>query len=212
MNAEGLVVSLAFGGRPVLGQGFGVPLIVRYLLEVCADVPDAVEALRGLPCHMAYNLTLLDRRGAHATVLLSPDRPPIVTGAPFATNHQLGVEWPRHGRLSQTLERADFLERALSDPGLDSVSLLRLFLAPPLHRNGYALGFGTVYTAMYRPVEGRMKIAWPGLTPWHQGFGAFTEGARRIAYPDGGTPREGPAPARRLAAIHRDERRPRPAH
>ena len=112
-----------------MGPGFGVPLIVRYLLEVCADVPDAVEALRGLPCHMAYNLTLLDRRGAHATVLLAPDRPPIVTGAPFATNHQLGVEWPRHGRLSQTLERADFLERALSDPGLE----LRV-AAPPFPR------------------------------------------------------------------------------
>ena len=57
-----------------------------------------------------------------------------------------------------------------------------------------------------------MQLAWPGLAPWHQGFGAFTEGARRITYPDGEIPREGPAPVRRPAAIHRDERRPGPAH
>ena len=32
VNAAGLAVSLAFGGRKVRGEGFGVPLIVRYLL------------------------------------------------------------------------------------------------------------------------------------------------------------------------------------
>ena len=35
MNDRGLAVSLTFGGRASLGQGFGVPLVVRYLLEVC---------------------------------------------------------------------------------------------------------------------------------------------------------------------------------
>jgi predicted choloylglycine hydrolase len=116
MNDAGLAVSLAFGGRPAIGRGFGVPLIVRYLLQVCADVPDAVEALRSLPCHMAYNLTLIDRTGRHATVLLAPDRPAIVQDLRYATNHQIGVEWPRHARLSQTLERAEFLERMLGTP------------------------------------------------------------------------------------------------
>ena len=33
MNDAGLVVSLAFGGRPGSGPGFGIPLVVRYLLE-----------------------------------------------------------------------------------------------------------------------------------------------------------------------------------
>ncbi len=197
MNAQGLAVSLAFGGRPALGPGFGVPLIVRYLLQVCADVPDAVETLRRLPCHMAYHLTLLDRTGACATVLLAPDRPPIVSGARFATNHQLGVEWPRHGRLSQTLERAAFLEQALAVPDLDGPALTRMFLAPPLHRRRYALGFGTVYTATYRPAAGRMQILWPGLPPWEQSFAAFGEETRRIAYPDDETPRE--LPVRRPA-------------
>ncbi len=193
MNDAGLVISLAFGGRPALGRGFGVPLIVRYLLQVCADVPDAVEALRGLPCHMAYNLTLVDRFGRHATVLMAPDRPAIVQDVPFATNHQIGVEWPRHARLSQTLERSEFLERTLATPGLDGSTLESRFLAPPLHRRRYALGFGTVYTAVYRPVTGTVQLAWPGLARWRKGFEAFSEDTRRIVYPAGGIPYEAPA-------------------
>jgi predicted choloylglycine hydrolase len=192
MNDAGLAVSLAFGGRPNVGRGFGVPLILRYLLQVCADVPDAVEALRGLPCHMSYNLTLLDRQGQHATVLLAPDRPPIVTPATSVTNHQLGVEWPRHGRLSRTVERAAFLAGELDRGQLDGDGLLRLFLAPPLHSRGYGSGFGTVYTAAYRPAAGRIQLAWPGGQPWAQGFGDFTEGHRAITFADGKTPSERP--------------------
>ncbi len=211
MNDRGLAASLAFGGRVAIGRGFGVPLIVRYLLQVCADVPDAVEALRRLPCHMAYNLTLVDREGRHATVMLAPDRPAIVTPAPFATNHQIGVEWPRHGRLSQTLERAELLREVLEEPEIEADALLQRFLTPPLHRRRYSEGFGTVYTAMYRPGTGRMRLAWPGLVPWDQGFRAFTEESRRITYPDDEAPRE-TRPRRAAAAHHRDDRRTGPAH
>jgi predicted choloylglycine hydrolase len=190
MNDAGLAISLAFGGRPALGRGFGMPLIVRYLLQVCGDVPDAVEALRHLPCHMAYNLTLLDRSGRHATVLMAPDRPAIVQDVPFATNHQIGVEWPWHARVSQTLERSEFLERTFATPGLDGPVLESRFLAPPLHRRRYALGFGTVYTSIYRPVTGTVQIAWPGLARWRKGFDVFSEDTRRIVYPAGGIPYE----------------------
>jgi predicted choloylglycine hydrolase len=214
MNAAGLAVSLAFGGRPAVGPGFGVPLIVRYLLEVCADVPDAVEALRPLPCHMSYNLTLLDRQGRHATVMLAPDRPAIVTDARFATNHQLGIEWPRHARLSRTTERAALLAGSL-DAGADHDALLRRFLAPPLHSLRYAEGFGTVYTASYRPAKGTMQLAWPGLGALHQGFRGFAAGERRITYADGAPPHEEPAigaaPAPGVGSIWRRDDHPAPA-
>ena len=41
MNDAGLAVSLTFGGRPVLGDGFGIPLVMRYVLETCEDVAEA---------------------------------------------------------------------------------------------------------------------------------------------------------------------------
>ena len=45
MNDAGLVVSLTFGGRRVLGDGFGIPVVVRYLLETCSTVAEARAAL-----------------------------------------------------------------------------------------------------------------------------------------------------------------------
>src|SRR6185436_2580738 len=35
INEHGLAVSLSFGGRQVVGDGFGIPLVLRYALEFC---------------------------------------------------------------------------------------------------------------------------------------------------------------------------------
>jgi predicted choloylglycine hydrolase len=188
MNGDGLAVSLAFGGRPVTGPGFGVPLIVRYLLEFCADVADAVEALRRLPSHMSYNLTLADRSGAAATVMIAPDRPAVVTAARYATNHQFGVSWPLHARLSRTLERAAHLAAALPHHSREP-DLARLFLTPPIHSRRYGEGFGTVYTALYRPAAGTAALLWPGQPPWRQSFARFRPGERLVGFTDGAAPR-----------------------
>lgn len=208
VNAAGLALSLAFGGRPEIGPGFGVPLILRYLLEVCRDAPDAIEAVRGLPCHMSYNLTLLDRDGRHGTVLLAPDRPAIVTASRHATNHQLGVEWPKHGRDSRTMEREAFLAEAIAGGRADAAALRRRFLAPPLHSRRYGEGFGTVYTALYRPAAGSVEIAWPGIEPIRQRLDAFAAGVRRIMFSDGRDPREAAPRGRALSAASQERTPP----
>jgi len=160
MNDAGLVASLTFGGRVVSAAGFGIPMIIRYVLEMCVDVQQAVEALRSVPCHMSYNVTVADASGAWATVFLAPDRPAIVTHSPFATNHQIGVEWPRHGRFSNTQGRADHLEELFRDPTMTADRLLGEFLTSPLASTGYDRGFGTVYTAVYRPLARSVSLAW----------------------------------------------------
>ena len=45
MNSDGLAVSLTFGGAKGAGPGFGIPLIVRYLLEVAGTTSEAVSAV-----------------------------------------------------------------------------------------------------------------------------------------------------------------------
>lgn len=160
MNDRGLAISLTFGGRVVRGRGFGIPLIIRYLLETCDAVRDAVDELRRLPCHMSYNVTLGDASGDVATVMLSPDRPPMVSKAPWAANHQLGVEWPRHGRMTRTLERAERLDRLMSRGAVDAATLERTFLSEPVYSGRYANGFGTVFTTIYRPATGTVKVRW----------------------------------------------------
>ncbi len=188
MNEAGLAASLTFGGRPRAGRGFGIPLIIRYVLEMCRDVADAREALRAVPCHMSYNVTVADRAGAWATVFLAPDRPALVLDRPFATNHQLGVEWPQHGRVTRTEQRAAHLQEMLRDArGACGRSALTEFLREPLFSTGYAKGFGTVYTAAYRPVAGEVRLCWREGPPAIWRLGGFRPAQVRIAYSGAGS-------------------------
>lgn len=207
MNDAGLAVSLTFGGRIEYGTGFGIPLVMRYLLEFCADVEDAVDMLRRVPSHMSYNLTLLDRAGTWATVMLSPDRPPMVNRNRFATNHQIWVELPRHGRETLTVERAECLKRLTADPAMNGTAAARAFLQPPLFARGYDKGFGTVYTAAYRPLSGSMSLIWPDGASQGWSFADFPKRRFRVRYygRDGApvpapVTREQPGRARRAAA------------
>jgi hypothetical protein len=185
MNDAGLAASLTFGGRTQSGPGFGIPLIMRYVLEVCRDVTDAREALRAVPCHMSYNVTVADRAGAAATVFLAPDRPAIVSDRPLATNHQLGVEWPRHGRISRTEERARHLERMLAE-GRHGETVGR-FLRAPLFSTAYDKAFGTVYTAAYRPASGAAALHWRHGAPLVWNIDAFEPARATVAYSGAGS-------------------------
>jgi predicted choloylglycine hydrolase len=175
MNDAGLAVSLTFGGRTVLGDGFGIPLIVRYLLETCDTVQQACATLERLPFSLAHNLTLLDAGGDAVTAYVAPDRAPRYRSLPVATNHQGDVEWPEHARFTRTVERERHVEELLADPAMTPARFEHAFLDAPLFSTAYSRGFGTLYTAVYRPRLGTASFLWPGTT-WHQSFAAFTEG------------------------------------
>ena len=161
VNAAGLSACLSFGGRKVIGSGFGIPLVVRYVLETCSNVAEAVRTLRRVPVHMAYNLTLIDAAANHATVYLSPDRDTIVTRDAVCTNHQFVTEWPEHAAFTRTVERRQYLAEQLDDPELDRAAFTRGFLEPPLYNNRYERGFGTLYTAVYEPSSRTLDLLWP---------------------------------------------------
>ena len=162
MNDAGLALSLTFGGRRIVGEGFGVPLILRYILEFCDTMQDAAEALTRIPCHMAYNVTVLDKKGKYFTVLLSPDRDAIITDSRVATNHQERVEWHRHARATATVERERFLLQRLTLHNEPAEKFIGAFLQPPLYSTAFEIGFGTLYTAVYRPSKGVAEYRWPG--------------------------------------------------
>ncbi|WP_281859372.1 C45 family autoproteolytic acyltransferase/hydolase, partial [Litoreibacter halocynthiae] len=187
INDAGLAASLTFGGRTVSANGFGIPLIIRYVLETCADVQQAVEALRAVPSHMSYNVTVADASGDFATVFLAPDRPTIVTRTPYTTNHQLGVEWPRHGRFSNTKGRADHLEALFENPHLTANHLKGEFLTSPLASTGYERGFGTIYTAVYRPKARKMSLLWMDGTGEDHDLGSIKPHERLVHYSEAGS-------------------------
>lgn len=173
MNDAGLVVTSTFGGAPAQGLGFAIILITRYLLETCRTVDEAIQALCRIPIALSHNVMLLDSAGDHATVYLGPDREPAVTRDRATTNHQETVVWPELAERSNTVRRLAAAQAALADPGMTLEALTASFLERPLYSR--SAGAPTVYTAVYRPAEGRVDYIWPGKVV-RQGFGRFEAG------------------------------------
>lgn len=162
INADGLAVALAFGGRDALGPGFAAPLVTRYLLETCSTVPEAREALQRVPVYMPYTFVVADRQGDFVTAYTGPDAPTRFVTRRASTNHQSLTDWPAYCRQTASVERLSTLE-SLLDGGKVSDAVAR-FLVPPLWRSEYAAASGTLYVAEYRPCAGTLALHWPGRT------------------------------------------------
>lgn len=182
INDAGLSLSLTFGGRRVVGDGFGVPLILRYVLQTCETAKEAGEVLSRLPTHMSYNITVIDKKRNFLTALMAPDRPTIITHAAVATNHQERVEWESHARFTATVERERFLLQRLTLHVEPIEKFVGAFLRPPLHSSAYDKGFGTLYTSIYYPKRLQMGLLWPTGT-WPLDLNNFKEDTRAIFVP-----------------------------
>jgi predicted choloylglycine hydrolase len=191
INEDGLAVSLSFGGRQVVGEGFGMPLILRYVLETCSTVVDGVAALVRIPSHMSYNVTLLDAAGAHRTVFIAPDRPSAVTHRSLATNHQRVVEWEAFAHATASLDRERFLRARLAEPNEGAERFVARFLEAPLHQSAFGLGWGTLYTAVYEPRTRSTGLHWAGFS-FAQSIDNFQETAVSLSFGGHPSPRTAP--------------------
>ncbi len=178
INEAGLAVSLTFGGRKVVGDGFGIPLVLRYILEFCSTAEEAGEVMRRVPVHMAYNVTMVDAKGRFLTALASPDRETKLREIPIAANHQTYIDWHTYARATATLERERFLFFRLREKGMTPERLIACFHRPPLYTTAYGRGFGTLYTSVYWPQRQAARFLWPDGA-WEQSIARFEEGERR---------------------------------
>lgn len=184
VNEHGLAVSLTFGGRQIVGEGFGVPLILRYVLQTCSNTAEAQAVLERVPTHMSYNVTVIDAKRHYLTAMMAPDRRPAkITHSAVATNHQDRVEWASHARFTATVERERFLLQRLTLHVEPEERFIGAFLKPPLYSTAFSAGFGTLYTAVYRPRLKQMELRWP-KAKWPLGLDDFREATRKIYTPE----------------------------
>lgn len=179
INDAGLTVSLAFGGSRDVGVGFGIPIVLRYVLEVCSTVEEALAVLRRVPCHMAYTVTVLDPTGAHGTVFLSPGKPPLLSSRQVATNHQGQVSWPQHAIATGSVDRLVVLSSHLHRDTETADRFASRFLEPPTWSDPRTNGWGTLYTTLYWPLRRAMEVRWPGYR-LAQSIDAFAPGELAI--------------------------------
>lgn len=180
INAAGLSIALAYGGRQETARGFGITTILRYVLETCDTVEEALRVLQRVPSHMPYNVVLADASGAAASVEIYAGRGAKVQPRPIATNHQSDGTTPDRGDFTRTFERSDRLAELIAADAVPE-RLVDGFKASPLKQDRYAQGFGTLFTAEYEPRERRMRLHWDGAL-WEQSLADFREGQRLIKY------------------------------
>jgi predicted choloylglycine hydrolase len=177
INDAGLSVALAYGGRSESGKGFGITTIVRYVLETCDTVSEALAALERVPSHMAYNLVLADASGRTASVEMAPGGGMTVMPKAIATNHQGGTTVADRPAFTRTHQRRAHLENLRSKPR----KLNRQFLKSPLLQDRYDQGFGTLFTAEYDPKARTLGLTLNGER-WDQALHDFVEGQRVVEY------------------------------
>lgn len=183
INADGLAVALAFGGMCTTDEGFGICTILRYVLETCRMVDDALKVLDRVPSHMDYNLVLADADGRTRSVEMHAGGGMTERTPAIATNHQLDAPLPDRATFTRTVERRAALAGLASEGDPGEAALMR-FLDAPLHQSDYANGFGTLFTAAYEPARREMRLVWPGER-LHQTLDGFDEGSRSIEYASG---------------------------
>jgi predicted choloylglycine hydrolase len=178
LNDDGLAASLTFGGSREVGTGFGISIVMRYLLETCATVAEALAVLDRVPVHMAYNVTLLDASGGSATAFIGPGRPPLHVDPAVVTNHQEHRATEQFAKLSHSRDREVAVQAVLEADG-DEERAIRAFLDPPTYNSNFEHSFGTLYTAVMRPSERCVDYRWPSSL-WRQSFTDFTAGEHTV--------------------------------
>lgn len=180
INDSGLGVSINYGGRLVEGKGFGITIVVRYILETCSSVEEAISVLRRVPVHLDYNIALLDKAGNHATVFIAPDRDLCVTQATTSTNHQGPQEPGKPLFLEDSVLRLETLNSLAAPRDTTLGQTVTQFLHPPLYRC-HENSSGTLYTAVYNPAAGSVNYVWPQYS-LNLTFDQFTEQTLDIQY------------------------------
>jgi predicted choloylglycine hydrolase len=182
INEAGLAASLSFGGKTQSGEGFGIPLVMRYLLEVSTTVEEACEVLKRVPAHMSYSITLLDANAHWATVYVGPDQATYVTRRRTITNFQHQVDWPAHAKATSAVERLAALEYWVVDRTHSLPAVAAALLQPPLFQTSYRRGYGTLYSAVYQPANRSVELFWQDQR-WPQSLLAPQAGERDIVFP-----------------------------
>jgi len=182
MNEHGLSVSLAFGGKDIVGKGFGIPLILKYVLEFCKTTREAIAVLQRIPTNMAYNITIVDGLFDVATVELSPIEEPNVLPIPLAVNHQGDLDLSSYAMFSNSYERREAIIDRLYDPLVSIESFIDAFAYAPLFSSNYENNFGTLYTAVYNPSLKAIEYRWPNQRRLYQSFENFSEEELWVSY------------------------------
>ena len=180
VNDAGLAVSLSFGGSTEVGEGFGAPLLVRYLLEFCATTREASAVLRQCRCTWpttsSSSIAMRDYVTAFAypgeRTILGTSRPPPITrtdglAAPRRRDRHAGARAPLAGPPQSPAHDGGRADRGAAAPA-------------PLSDPATITATERSTRRSTGPALGTVSLHWPASAPWTQSMSGFAAGSRRV--------------------------------
>jgi len=180
MNEHGLCVGLHMVNEATWQPGLVCILIVRIVLDQCANTREATNLLRRIPHGLGFNYSLLDASGAAAVVEASPAALVVREGNRLAcTNHFQSPELQAYNRRNTGSYRH---LPPLEDMARQDLSAVELFNAlnrslSPVFDHRYASGSGTLHTLTCTPAIRQFLVGVGGdALPECIDFGIWSRG------------------------------------
>lgn len=159
MNEKGLAMGYNFINRRQSDDGFVCNMIGRMILEMCANVDEAIDLLKEIPHRHSFSYILLDPGGETYIVEASP-RDIAVRQGNVCTNHFEELTAENRYRMDDSEKR----ERAMINQQhhvQDPLSAFQLLNDPKrgVFSSNYGNYAGTLHTAIYFPSDMKVGIA-----------------------------------------------------
>ncbi|MFC0301716.1 C45 family autoproteolytic acyltransferase/hydrolase [Virgibacillus soli] len=156
LNEMGLAMGYNFTNRKHAGDGFMCNMVGRIILEVCANIDEAISLLKELPHRHSFSYVLIDKTGKSVVVEASP-RKVITREANVCTNHFQTLTEENRFQMDDSLRREKSIEnisRTVSHP----YEAFRMMndANQGIFSSKYAAWAGTLHTALYIPNERRV--------------------------------------------------------
>ncbi|MGM0846242.1 MAG: C45 family autoproteolytic acyltransferase/hydrolase [Bacillota bacterium] len=154
MNEKGLSIGYNFMHRKNPGEGFICCMIGRLILEVCANVEEAVAMLREIPHRHSFSYIVHDSSAETYIVETSP-RGVQVRQSNACTNHFEIMLKENRNHLADSKRRLEILQRNEGSIRDDAYAAFRLLndSEKGIFSDLYGSWAGTIHTSAYFPRE-----------------------------------------------------------
>lgn len=155
MNEKGLTMGYNFMNRKKPGEGFICCMIARLVLEVCANVEEAVDMLKEIPHRHSFSYIVYDKENKTRIVEGTP-RGVAVREATVCTNHFEEILEENRYHLIDSKRRIEILEKKQNFE-LSSKEAFHLLNDKDkgIFSEDYGSWAGTIHTSAYFPLENK---------------------------------------------------------
>lgn len=165
INEKGLSMGYNFINKRGSEDGFLCNMIGRLVLELCADIDEAIELLKEIPHRMSFTYVLLDQSEKSVVVEASPRRV-VAREANVCTNHFDILTDENRYRMDESMNRMNAIQQGQENArNFYEAFQMMNDSSKGVFSSNYGAWAGTIHTAAYFPKQLRAGISLGGDRP-----------------------------------------------